>query len=653
MSRTQKRKRTTGSGFWGFLEFAPEFFHSVLNNLRNYPLLTAVWGIAVLFFLFLLATFVLAGELPLWGKVILVMTAMLVLGGLLVLLIRNPLERHQASELAHPPAAAGTPIKKSGDTFQLRYLWLDATASSFLIANRFDPGLERVLPANPIVVHNAVFQKLGEIVTRFGHMEELLLDPNMSNYQYLQTSGNEVSYINGKWRGPREVGQLRLYAAEDDIIWPDEVNLRTVFKTTDWPSDYDMTYEEPFDVRAWEGPEDSIDFQNEAISCVRLHAPISAQMLKNYDNSMRELERAIVHEEFKRSDVTNIRFPPLSDMEKFVARNKSIDAMLYYGEGGWPNDFLIAFGNAWVGGCGHGTEYDYRFGFYVKPRKLYTLVAIIEPRGDDTQIERLRYSIDGRQQLRTLKRGGKSELSASGVVTIIKKGEMAVVPLRIELRYEVGAFGLMADDEASKKIHDRIKDLGVSALDLTGRERDFDAESGAASPLKTVFSKSVSSFRTPKSVTFTPTYVFGPSFELEGLTIQGTEVAVRPAPADFLNYLGRAPVGSCPFLFISNGMTEPNRVGRVLIGASRKDLARIEELRLPKGTSSFFITEQEPEVTHLAEVTVIDHSSKIEQIIASEVVLRPGEAREFFIPKEFTGEITLKLSGYYEPLHYA
>jgi hypothetical protein len=99
-------------------------------------------------------------------------------------------------------------------------------------------------------------------------------------------------------------------------------------------------------------------------------------------------------------------------------------------------------------------------------------------------------------------------------------------------------------------------------------------------------------------------------------------------------------------------MDDPSRVGRVLIGAARKDLARTEEIKLPKGTWSFFISEEEPEVTFLETVGVKDSSSSIEQLIASSVVLRPGDAREFFIPKGFSGEITLRLRGYYKPLRF-
>jgi pimeloyl-ACP methyl ester carboxylesterase len=540
--------------------------------------------------------------------------------------------------------------KKPEDSFLLRYLWLDATTSSFLIAGRFDPGLARLLPANPIVIHNPVFQKLLDVVNRFGHLEGL--KTNLSGVLYTLQTTNDLIDIDGKWRDPSDArNKLRIYAAEQDIVWPDEPGLRAIFKTTEWPHDYNMTYEEPWDWRAWQEPEDNVDFQNVAISCVRLHAPISMEMLTNYWASMKMLENAISRKEFKRDDVTNIIFADLTHSRMNTVRNKAIDAMLYFGERGWPEDFLFAFGDASISGCGAGAEYDYRFGFYAKPRKLFTLVAVIEPRQNDLQIERLRYSVDSREQLRKLQEGGEPRDSPPGVVTI-KKGEMAVIPLRIELRYDLDEFRGITDADAAKKVQDRIKSLTLSTLKFTGREIDYEGESHPPPPLQTVFSKSVSSFRLPAPLKFTPAYVFGPAFSLNTLTIKGTEIAVRSAPAAAVAYLGKAPVGSCPFLFISNGMDDPSPVGRVLIGASRKDLARTEEIKLPKETCSFFISEQEPEVTFLETVGVKDSSSGIEQLIASNVALHPGDAREFFIPKGFVGEVTLRLRGYYKPLRF-
>jgi hypothetical protein len=229
---------------------------------------------------------------------------------------------------------------------------------------------------------------------------------------------------------------------------------------------------------------------------------------------------------------------------------------------------------------------------------------------------------------------------------------MAVIPLRIELRYDLDEFRMITDANSAKTTYDRIKSLKRPAVKFTARDSDQEGRRLHPASLRTVFSKAVSSFRSPETRKITPTYIFGPSFNLRTLRVRGTEVNVRSAPAASVAYFGSAEVGSCPFLFASNGVDEPSRIGRVLVGASKSNLIRTEEIKLPKETQSFFISEQEPEVTLLETVMVKGPSPGEEHLIASSVVLHPGEAREFVIPKEIVGDVTLILRGYYEPLRF-
>jgi hypothetical protein len=150
----------------------------------------------------------------------------------------------------------------------------------------------------------------------------------------------------------------------------------------------------------------------------------------------------------------------------------------------------------------------------------------------------------------------------------------------------------------------------------------------------------------------TPTYIFGLSFNLKAITIKGTDIAVREAPPVPLAYNGRIPQGSCPFLYISDEVNDPSRVGRVLIGASKREFARLEETKLPRETRSFFITEQEPEVTFLEEVAVKSASSGEERLVASNLVIHPGQALEFQVADEFYSDAILKVRGYYIPLRF-
>jgi len=64
------------------------------------------------------------------------------------------------------------------------------------------------------------------------------------------------------------------------------------------------------------------------------------------------------------------------------------------------------------------------------------------------------------------------------------------------------------------------------------------------------------------------------------------------------------------------------------------------------------LSEQEPEVTFLETVAVKSASSGEERLIAANLVIHPGEAREFRIPEEFYGDAILKIRGYYLPLRF-
>ena len=74
--------------------------------------------------------------------------------------------------------------------------------------------------------------------------------------------------------------------------------------------------------------------------------------------------------------------------------------------------------------------------------------------------------------------------------------------------------------------------------------------------------------------------------------------------------------------------------------------------KLPSEAHTFFLSEQEPEVTYLETVVVKNASSGEERLVASNLVIHPGQAREFQIPEEFYGDAILKIRGYYIPLRF-
>lgn len=387
----------------------------------------------------------------------------------------------------------------------------------------------------------------------------------------------------------------------------------------------------------------------------------------NYWDSMAELEDNVLKKKFSPQQVLNSAtvFNSTFYGEAIKVGNKLIDAMLYFGQKAWPDDFLIAFGNATVGNDAENEEGSctdtYNFGFYAQPRRLFTLVAVIEPRYKDLQIEHIGYVADLEEQLRLLRAGTQFQDSPPGVITV-KKGEMAVIPLRIELRYDLdedAKFQTEQDVNSADGIYKRINNTTLSSIRF--RAKDNLSSAGTLGPLRTIpvrtiFSKSILAFRPPETRKIHRTYIFGPAYNLKTITIKGNDIPVRSAPAAAVAYRPGfcCGEGSCPFLYVSGdaGTDDLIRIGRVLIGASKKQLVRTEEKELPPETRSFFISEQEPEVTFLDTIAVKSGSSGEERLIASNVVIHPGQAREFRVPKEFYGNAILKIRGYYIPLRF-
>jgi hypothetical protein len=195
--------------------------------------------------------------------------------------------------------------EKPEDSFLLRYVWLRAQPSSFLVAGHFDPALARLLPENPVVVRNAVFEKLQEIVTRFGRPFSPKED---FRYSYtLPSKGQQTDNdprIDARWQKPSDFPKkLRIYEDEEDIIWPDVPSLRAIFKSQDWPSNYRIFYTENAESKDWKKPQSSMEFQNAAMTCVLLHASVSRELPMNYWDSMAALANEVAKKEFKLQQV--------------------------------------------------------------------------------------------------------------------------------------------------------------------------------------------------------------------------------------------------------------------------------------------------------------------------------------------------------------
>jgi hypothetical protein len=457
----------------------------------------------------------------------------------------------------------------------------------------------------------------------------------------LSTANNEESLIDFNiGKVPSEVVRsLRLYSANEPVLWPDVEALKVVQRTSAWPNNYSMTY------RFSPSTESEGSFRKLALECVLLHTAITANEVEEYSANMRKLEGAIRRKELRESLVINYKFgtdSPPSLKEVQLSHNRSLEATAYFGKQNWPQDLLLGIGNVEYTECADRTY----FGFYALPRRLFGLFAIIEPRFENLEIEGGSFRVDPREELRPLDQQTRSfqddrvESSGFGVIPLERR-ETLIVPLRIELRYDasISPISDIRESEGASQWHRDI---------MNARASRFRYKWAGAT-----IEKLKSSFRKPEARGVTPTYLFGPSYEIAEITVAGKSLAVRSTPAVAAWFTeGGISGGSCPFLFVNDGGDEPSIIGRVLVGADNPALSRRELVELPSGTRSIILAEQEPEITVIDKLAVSDKYTGEEIALADRIEIGPDSAREFIIPHRFENNAVLGIQGHYHQLRF-
>jgi hypothetical protein len=537
-------------------------------------------------------------------------------------------------------------LQCGNQSFSVRFLWLDHVLTSYLAIDYFDNSLKALVGNNPLVIHNEVHKRTSEIVRRFGvpltaeselFKQVTQTEPEMDTFFAVESNKGTTAKIKNSGAAnipPSALRQLKLYLGSERILWPDLTALKTVAKTRQWPSNFVMHYAPA-----------RTDFErrkriseNAVFACVGLRRFIMRDEVENYWTEMDNLERAIMSKQLRVNDVINYSVPGSDSLKRASLNNPAVEAMAYFGEEYWPEDFLIAFGDfATSSGCEN--EEDYRFGFYAIPRELYTLVAVIEAQSKPLEIEGMSFFVDPQERLRTLKQGTQIERIPPGVISL-NAGQSVIIPMRIELRYNLQFRPI----SQQLKMFNNITQAPPKVFHLTVKQ------TRNKSPAKPFIEKERDSFREPQDVHLTPSYVFGPSYSIRDITISTKPVAVRAVPANPLTWLGSIGGASCPFLFVKDGREEPAMVGRVLIGAIREELTRVEDINLPQGTDAVMIGEWEPEITYLQRVTIRSKENPAETLLGENIVIRPGHSNEFIIPDAYRDHPILNLRGYYQPL---
>ena len=204
------------------------------------------------------------------------------------------------------------------------------------------------------------------------------------------------------------------------------------------------------------------------------------------------------------------------------------------------------------------------------------------------------------------------------------------------------------DGEAAGKLYSKIVSLPNASFQFRGK--DVSNETNDTPPAHTIFTKSKAAFRPPETAKITQSYVFGPSYDLKDIVLKGKAIAVRSAPASALVFVGETGIGSCPFLFVDDDQNSYVKVGRMLVGANDESRSREEIIKLAPGTRSLYLSEQEPEITYVEQIAIRDAASGFEEVLARNVVLRPGWSRKFDVPERMRADAQLVLRGYYKRL---
>jgi hypothetical protein len=473
---------------------------------------------------------------------------------------------------------------------------------------------------------------------------------NQSVYGMEGDGGVQISPTKRDYVVLRKTKGVKIFSGIESAPWPDPSSISTILTTKHWPENYVMHYTPEVDWSDIISGGNRRELDNTVISCTMLYSFLTRDRFNSYWPDMNILLDRVNNEKLP------IRETGFEDKHVFPEKDfdsKARKALGYFGEEGWPEDFVIISFSAIPGaisressGCGPDSTPPYSVQFNIEPRPLYLLVAEIEPRSEPVVIQQLGYMKDPQRMLRKRSNSTQRENSETGAQISLKTGNTVVIPLRIELRYDKDAY----NKEMGQKTYQKIVKFPYESFKFTGVDTPSLYKTDKTAKIRTIFSKDKASFQQPTEVKISPLYIFGNSLELKDLMIDGKTVAVRPAPENAVAYQGQTGLGSCPFLYVdSQTSAEPVLVRRVLVGASSRDHAIDDEVKLQGDVTAMYLVEREPEITYVSEVTIWDEKAGKERLLLKDFTISPGEAKKIFIPPDM-GTANVHIRGYYVTL---
>jgi hypothetical protein len=532
------------------------------------------------------------------------------------------------SQTVQIPSAVCSDEADPARALRIRYVWLDSTSTSLLLAGNIVGNLAKLVGNKPYVLKTKVYDELSLLLNRFGSYLDDSGPRQISSY--LQSSTNSSSGDQSEEHFRKSLGHLKLYNGEETITFPDIDAYLAVQNTNQFAPNYSMSYTN--EVASDESPVD-------LLSTVILWRAVTADDLENYAGNITRLRNLVAKKSLGiAAGILPTGAPRIIASQQRVAlENITVSAMRYFARAGWPADFLFLYtsGNVCV---------PERSGLiYLWPRTLFVQVAVLENvqgkvmpisavRGSQIDSDRLRFPDDDKDW---------TPFELTFPIGMLQSNETVVVPLQIELRPS----DMLSDPptEAERlKYWEQIKRYPkpIVLKDEKGR---------------ILFKKTLDAFKKPTPAPLLTPYTYGPRVRLSAAVAEGKEIKLRQFDPSQITMQFGSQEGSCPrMLFQETPDGGPTSYGRVLVGASGSDRVQTD-IRWHEGPALFLeLAEDEPEITHIQSIKtyVVDIAGNERLVDAmTDRFIFPGAPLKIEHPvMQDAKRIRIEVRGYYESL---
>ncbi|MGO8092259.1 hypothetical protein [Rhizobium leguminosarum] len=561
--------------------------------------------------------------------------------------------------------------QEASRAYAIRYIWLNSSQVSFLLARYSDANLAPILGEHPVVMLNPVYDNLNSIYKKYGSRFSELTEmdfPNQFTFKGKNKStddGNEAIPFKMSYKDiPIALRRNFLFSQfESKIVWPDS-NLINSIQSNTWPQTYKYAYSLPDGERAsfLRDIERSARLKHAELTdnvaeCMLYYKLLSKENFDGYWDRIDRLERAISDHTIETWQVDEGSDDPEGtvDIVQEASNNPTYDFYAEVTKEYWPADFLVMSGQMSSGSDEAGCEVvGGGLSTSVDPRALAVLVAVVTPVNDRIVVRSAKLAHDDRTLLRqTLSFAPEmSDAMLSDLELSKQNGKSLVIPLHMELRYDKDDFPLSEisqgqSDNPIFKIFQKYPDASVNfrRCEDSGEIND---NGEARITCKSFMRQKLATFPSPEATAVTSSYFFGPAFQLKTLEIDGKIVEVRDPPEFGLVADHMGEYGSCPFAYFETADGKSLYHGRILVGANSVTRSATDTIAIPPGATKLVIKEVEPEITFLHDITFTSDKNVLRDVSFSRPAkVSPRDQLSINIP---SGSISVAITGYYELL---